>query len=152
MLVSNFYSLKVSHPFPKEGTDQFFSLVDMERSYTQLSIDDFCISDAGVYRAIYDSYYELLDNENVRIIRYEDIIFEKFKFAQNICELFSLDIKPDRLKEIIAPFDIRRSAEIPTEHIRQIDPGDYRRKLQASTIEFLNIAFRDVMQKFGYQT
>ncbi len=151
MLVSKFYSLKFSHLFPKEGTEQFSSLVEMERSYTNLSIDDFCISDVSIYRDIYDRYYELLGDENVKVIRYEDIIFEKLKFADHICELFSLDIKPDRLKEIVAPWDVRRSGEIPTEHIRQVDPGDYRRKLQASTIGFLNVAFKDFMQKFGYQ-
>lgn len=151
MLVSNFYSLKYSHFFPKEGTDQFFSMLDMLRSSTKLSIDDYCISNVSIYTGTYDSYHELLDRGNVRIFRYEDIIFEKFKFAHDICELFSLDIKPDRLNEIVAPFDVRRSAEIPTEHIRQVDPGDHRRKLQASTIEFLNVAFRGFMQKFGYQ-
>lgn len=151
MLVSNFYSLKFSHPFPSGGTAQFFAMLNMELSYAKLSIDECCIANVGIYRSIYDSYHELLDNESVRIIKYEDIVFEKLKFARDLCGLFSLNIKPDRLAEIVSVLDIRRETELPSEHIRQVAPGDHRRKLKTSTIEFLNIAFQDFMQRFGYQ-
>ncbi len=151
MLVSLFYSLKFSHRFPQERTVQFSFAMHSDIARTKRGIDDFCLSSVGIYTDIFNGYADLINDESVKIVRYEDIIFEKLTFANMLCEWFSLAIGRDRLKQIVADLDIVPRNEMPTEHIRQVAPGDHRRKLQVSTIKFLNIAFRDFMRKFDYQ-
>jgi Sulfotransferase domain len=151
MLVSLFYSLKFSHPIPQQGTVQFYASMRSEIDKSKGTLDEFCLANASGYHDIYNRYAELIDDENVKIIRYEDIIFEKKKLAVLLCEWFSLDINQGRLNNMLAPLDIVPDTETPTEHIRQVKPGDHMRKLQASTIEFLNTTYRDFMRTFGYQ-
>lgn len=150
MLVSMFYSIKYSHGWPAKGTEQFFFKLRSLQAYTDLDIDAFCISCVTIYISGLDNYLDLLGDRNTKIIRYEDVIFKKIELARIICEWFSLRFSSRRLEELVAPFDVKRSDERPNEHVRQVEPGDHKRKLQSSTIEFMNIAFADFMRKFNY--
>ena len=152
MLVSLFYSVKSSHWFPEDGTDQFFHKLRPLRASAELAIDAFCASNTNVYVNALNNYSDLLDDSSAKIVRYEDVIFSKVQLARLICDWFSLRFSSDRLTELVAPFDVTCREEKPNAHVRQVEPGDHKRKLQASTIEFLNAVFAGFIRRFGYAT
>lgn len=150
MIVSWYYSMKFSHYFPLEGTAQFLTKVAGLRMAAAASLDQFCISKMHYHMNTIEGFNEVLSDPHVHVVRYEDIIFDKLSLARRLCEWLSLDIKPERLKEIVAPHDIAPDEERPHDHIRQVKPGDHKRKLQPETIQVLNVAFGAFLAKFGY--
>jgi hypothetical protein len=150
MLVSFYYSIKYSHVFPEIGTAQFFYLLNEARGSAAESIDRFCISNSYIYSSVFRDYLELLDNSAVKVLRYEDVVFDKLSLARTIRDWFSLDINSTRLNELVEPFNVFPVEERPHEHIRQIHPGDHRRKLQPATIEILDAALEKFIRRFDY--
>jgi hypothetical protein len=150
MLVSLYYSMKFSHYFPESGTLQFFAPVNALRNLTEESIDRFCISNIDLYLSCFRDYSELIDDSAVKILRYEDFVFDKLALASTICNWFSLDINSTGLNELVRPFDIFPTDDKPHEHIRQVRPGDYKRKLQSASIEILNAILEKFIRRFDY--
>jgi hypothetical protein len=150
MLVSLYYSIKFSHPVPEAGTAQFFALVNALRGSAAESIDRFCISNADVYLSRFRDYSQLLDHGAVKILRYEDVIFDKLSLARTIRDWFSLDVASTRLNELVEPFNVLPKDDNPHEHIRQVHPGDHKRKLQPATIEILNATLEKFIRRFDY--
>lgn len=150
MLVSFYYSIKFSHFFPEAATVQFSYLLNDARDSAVESIDRFCISNSYIYSSCFRDYLELLDNSAVKILRYEDVVFDKLSLARTIRDWFSLDINSTRLNELVEPFNVFPMDERPHEHIRQVHPGDHKRKLQPATIEILNAALEKFIRRFDY--
>jgi len=149
MLVSLYYSLKYSHPYPPKGTAQFQSELIAQRKTTDFIIDDFCIRWSGFYLDRLSEYDEIMD-DNCLVIKYEDIIYNKARLAQSICGHFYLDIRPSALEDIITPHNKIPRHDRPRHHIRQVHPGDHIRKLQPKTVVILNEILKDFLNRFGY--
>lgn len=82
--------------------------------------------------------------------RYEDIIFDKLRWVREVVDYLQLDV-PERLVNVaVERNDVRPELEKFDQHIRQVSPGDHRRKLQESSIEKLNVLFRPILDKYGY--
>jgi hypothetical protein len=150
MLVSLYYSIKFSHPVPETGTAQFFALVNALRDSTRESIDRFCISNVDIYLNRFRDYLQLLDSNAVKTLRYEDVVFDKLSLARTIRDWFSLDINSTRLNELAERFNVLPRDDRPHEHVRQVHPGDHKRKLQPATIEVLDATLEKFIRRFDY--
>ncbi len=150
MLVSRYYSQKFSHPFPEAGTLQFSAQVNALRDATLDSIDRFCIFSVELYLRAFRDYQAFLDDSSVKIVKYEDVVFDKLSLARKIRDWFSLDIPCARLNELVEPFNVLPAEDRPHEHIRQVHPGDHKRKLQPETIEVLNATLEKFIRRFDY--
>lgn len=151
MLVSLYYSLKFSHPFPGQATAQFTATVNRLRRSHATDIDRFCLLNAGLYLVTLIDFLEIIEDRSVKIIRYEDVVFDKTGLARTIRDWFSLDVSTARLTEVAGQFDIVPSEDRPQEHIRQVHPGDHKRKLQPGTIAILNHLLQPFLERFDYR-
>jgi hypothetical protein len=150
MLVSLYYSLKYSHTFPMKSSPQFAYEKGLEVDKTCGSIDDFCVSSIGLYNSFLDDFLQLISMRTVKIIRYEDIIFNKLSLARSICDTFSLNNSLSRLQTLVSTFEVVPGHDKPGSHIRQVYPGDHRRKLTDHTIGILNDAMMKFLIAFDY--
>ena len=153
MLVSNYFSVGRSHPAPGQGAmrDRY----DRQRAAAQSqSIDDYVLGLAGRYAARFESYQPLLDcpkaDENLRIDRYEDILWEKRAWVRDLAGFFGWGLSPTATDRIADKHDLRPDAEQPDKHVRQAEPGDHRRKLRPETIAELDRVLEQPLRRFGY--
>ena len=95
-------------------------------------------------------YKRLCEEINVKTFRYEDIVYEKVKWVGDICDHFGWDV-PEKIRaEIAARHDHIPQMEDESQHIRQVHPGNYKKKLELDTITELNDYFSDELKFFGY--
>jgi len=153
ILVSMYFSMKVSHAVPKSGNSRE-KLLKIRENAEALSIDDFVRAGCRRLRRKFRRYQKVLvDSETLetRVFRYEDVIFEKTQWVADIAEFLELDVPEEEMSKIATKHDLRPQREDPTSHIRRVAPGDYREKLTKDTIEFLNSELADAVRPFGYE-
>lgn len=151
-LVSEFFSYggaSVTHVAPDAENPNGFKSRFVNQA--GMGIDDY------VRWSAYDLYVKLagyrgaLSSGNVKLFRYEDIIFEKQKFISDIFSHYTLDVDPAVLKSVAEDFDFVPANEDSSKHIRKAIPGDYREKLRPETIGWLNDFFSGIGAEFGYK-
>jgi hypothetical protein len=155
MVVSLYYSMTRSHVLP--GDDQIEGargdMLEARRHLSAQSIDEFARTGAVIqYTRMFEGYIAqgFLWRPNVAIYRYEDVIFDKAGWIDDLCDWYGWNVPPDRRQVIAKRFDIRPDGERPDEHIRQVTPGNFRRHLSAATIATMNNLFEEYMRMFGY--
>lgn len=150
-LVSEYFSFgrrQGSHALPQNNPEAVMKII---RSQDELSIDDYVLGRAKVYRDKLLTYRSALDFERGLILRYEDAYFDKRKLLIDTFEHFGIAVPADVISEVAARFDVRPEQEDDTRHIRQGLPGDHVRKLAPATIVRLNDELRDTAAFFGYR-
>lgn len=150
MVVSHYFSLRYSHPKP--GTKNVLStgqtaLPEMALA-AQLPLDDYVLEIANKYKQYIGSYLPVL--RSVAVFRYEDILFNKRWWLWQICRHFGWKVPGQVRRRIADQNDLFPDAEDVTRHIRQVLPGDFRRKLRPETIARLNEIFAEELALFGY--
>ncbi|GAB5377666.1 MAG: hypothetical protein AcusKO_41280 [Acuticoccus sp.] len=88
--------------------------------------------------------------EGFVVRRYEDVIFQKAVFARDIAAVLSAEVAPQRLDAIAAQNDVRPDEERPTEHIRQVRPGNFAEHLSQEAQDYLRTKFAPIFARFGY--
>jgi hypothetical protein len=149
ILVSNYFSVKYSHGYPANSTPQFATQLKAEFRGLADGLDSYCIRAAAALLKDFYDYLELLDAGAV-VLRYEDFIYDKRALTRRLCELCLVDLPADAIMRISTEFETIPSSEDVNAHIRQVHPGDHKRKLQSSTIHLLDEILRDFLQTFGY--
>jgi hypothetical protein len=152
ILVSAYFSAKFSHQYPDAATSQFRHKVELNRRYTELSLDEYCLDFAWTLNSELWYLQSVLDDKDTLVLRYEDFIYDKMLIGRSICDWCGIEISNQRLAEIVKPHDIFPDAEQPYSHLRQGHPGDHRRKLQPATVTELNASLRTFMKTFGYSS
>lgn len=155
MLVSLYYSSLLSHPTPGQSADAIqdktTDLVGRE-SAGRMDIDSFSVEYAGdFYRGLLAKYRALAALPGVKVFRYEDVIYDKARWVADICQHYGWDIPVDRQRAAAEQIDLRPETERPAEHVRQVHPGNYRKKLKPETIRLIEDALAEEMEFFGYQ-
>ena len=84
-----------------------------------------------------------------RVYRYEDVIYYKHEWLIDMLEYLGLELDSETISRIAQKHDIHPSKEDPSNHIRQVAPGNFRRHLTAETIGKLNSALDEVLKKYG---
>ena len=148
MIVSHYFSMRQSHIIPDSGPlrDELTSLRD---TIKEVSIDDFCLQYSDALLKELKSYRTVFGSE-LRVYRYEDVIFNKLNWLNDMLWYLGFALSSDDQKRIAEENDIRPTIERPQEHIRQVTPGNYRKHLSKTTIKRLNSEFRDILDQFDY--
>jgi hypothetical protein len=150
LLTSHYFSLRESHPplgKVLKSDPQDSALFELART---LDIDSYVDRVAPVYKQLLAGYRKLVSRYDVRLYRYESIVYDKVAWINSICNYYDWNLPQEYIRDLAAKHDIFPSTEASGKHIRQVHPGDYTRKLKRQTIELLTRYFADDMRFFGY--
>jgi hypothetical protein len=163
---------------PVEGRDLAQRLGEERDLAQRLGVDAYARQMAPVYREYFGGYRRLCTGyeidffpnpstyrnllsrlfasrrksieQKIRVYRYEDVIYAKETWIQDICDWFSLPIDKQSQVAVAKGANIFPAKEREDKHIRQVHPGNYQSKLSQETINFLTDYFYDDMKFFGY--
>lgn len=155
VLVSKYYSLRESHPAPGDAVkpDKKREFVKQREMLRGLTVDEGVIRLATRGQA--QAIRELRDRAGrpgAMLSRYEDMVYRKNEWAEEVCRHFGWDRAKRDIERAVAPFDVFPDGERPDQHVRQVHPGNYRKKLKPETIEALDKLFSSELEFFGYPT
>ena len=152
-LVSRYYSNRSSHPTPSSAADAGLkSEFDAGRQAAQ----DIDLQDLVLYLAEFDlgprykRLCEMAKTYDVRVSRYEDMIYRKREWIAEVCTWLKWNIPDDKIDQIAHDVDVFPTSEDEGSHIRQVHPGNYKQKLTEETIARLDAMFAEEQAFFGY--
>lgn len=148
-LVSQYFSFKPggSHVLPKVNAGNVLKKGVIN---ADLTIDEYVLKHAKQHLNKLKTYLGVLDFDNTKVFKYEDIYFDKYHFIKEIFEYFGFEVSDEVLVRAAKSRDVRPVKEDATKHIRKGTPGDYKEKLKQDTIEKLNEMFSSTSFQFGY--
>jgi hypothetical protein len=149
VLVSLYFSRKSSHKIPEKGKLREMWKKKREKVQNE-DINDFVLNEADKHLKRMESYNQLLSDVNLRIYRYEDIIYDKKEFIHGILDFFEINVAEKKIDKVVDKHDVFPEAENESEHVRQVHPGNYKKHLAKSTIDTLNLKFGAILAAFGY--
>ncbi|MBE9527531.1 MAG: sulfotransferase domain-containing protein [Proteobacteria bacterium] len=150
VMVSMYFSRKSSHIIPDKGKLKTRWL-KMRKEALELSIDEFVRKKNQIYLNKLLSYKNMLNQENLLIFRYEDIIYSKKDFLLDILNFYGWDVDSDIVANIADKYDVFPEEEDKTGHIRQVHPNNYKKHLSKETQQFLEEKFEQILLAFGYK-
>jgi hypothetical protein len=148
VLTSLYYSVTKSHVMPQGEAGKLMKA--HRESVSAMAIDDFVLNQAR--NSDWVQRYRRISSlkHQGKSWCYEDVIFEKSRWFDEILDYLELDL-PARLRtELVKREDIVPASERPENHVRQVAPGDHRRKLKPETIEELNALFAGPLAEWGH--
>ena len=146
MITSLYFSALKSHPPMGAGTKNRA----VEAAQT-MEIDEYAKYVCSMYKLRMGEYASFISaHPDTKLFRYEDIVYDKRSFVEQICEHLQWDVSAKNRHKIAAYWDTIPRSENPNAHLRQVHPGNFKAKLAVSTIEFLNSKLVDEMKSFGY--
>jgi hypothetical protein len=149
MLTSLYYSLAVSHVPPDEGLLRQRFLAQRQQ-LQGTTIDDFVRSEVVEIEGLLDGFVVGLRRTDLRLYRYEDVIYRKPQWLHDMVAFLGLPVAPHIVSAIAERHDVRPDAERPEHHVRQVHPGDHLRKLRPDTIAHLRALSSDRWHRLGY--
>lgn len=150
MLVSLYFSLKYSHPVPKNA-DENHPIVVRRKMIEKKGVEEVVRESAPNIQGIFYSYSHLPE-ETTKVYRYEDIIFNKTEWISDMLDFLEISLPSKKIKEIADKHDIVPTNEDHTKHIRQVKPGNHKKHLSPLLISQLNEMFKPIMDQYGYHT
>ena len=149
-VVSLYFSESYSHPLPKQG--KFKGMFQKRRNMAlSTDIDSYVLKKSKAVLFDWNSYLNISNfNDNLKVFRYEDVIFNKYQWVKDICSYIGLELPEANLKTIADKHDIVPEQENVHQHIRKVVPGDHKEKLDKQTIEELNVIFQPILEQYGY--
>ena len=149
-LVSKYFSSKYSHTVPEYGLIRERILEKRKNiKDREIGINEFVINNSETYNKDLKEYIQI-GKENLKIFRYEDIIYNKFSWIKEICLFLELLIDSNEIKKIVSKYNIFPDTENVKEHVRQVHPGNHKKYLREETIQRLNIQFEEFYKYYGY--
>jgi hypothetical protein len=148
ILVSLYFSVIKSHRITVGEAGK--QLLQERETATKIDIDEYVLHNAECFLNRFYAY-RLIEDDRLKLYRYEDVIFCKRDWIQSILEFLNLELDENIVNDIVKSYDIFPNQEDPASHIRKVTPGDYKQKLKSSTIDRLNQQFSDILSHYGYQ-
>lgn len=150
VLTSHYFSMLKSHIVPKGEKGK--AMQKRRKNLANVSIDDFMNNQirAGFWHERLSRLTELTRHPASKFWRYEDVVFEKYQWLDEILDHLQMSLPLESKESIILKRDIRPAKEDINKHIRKVTPGDHRDKLKASTIKNLNSYFSELLKFWGY--
>lgn len=139
-LVSEYFSTAFSHSVPATGRTRE-NLLAERRHALRTGVGEYVLSRAESLRQTLREYRAVLDGTWL-VIRYEDIIFDKDKLIDGICDQFGWRADDQLRRDIKRSVDVRPFSERPTDFVRRVTPGDHLDKLWSGTTRELDKMFR----------
>ncbi len=153
-LVSQYFSVLRTHALPavNHGTGGATEHLLVQRAKAaQQSIDDYVLQNARAFHLTMQQYVSLLQDEQLTLFRYEDVILDKEPWLRRMLAIAELPAERPFIDGVIQQFDVMPESEDPSRFVRKVVPGDHLVKLRPSTIESLNRVFEDIADAFGYR-
>jgi len=154
VLVSKYFSLRDSHPEPGDAVapDKKRTFLRQREMLRKMDVDE------GVLRlatwGVADMMRGLRERASCKdamLTRYEDMVYCKEESARDVCRHFCWDRPARAIARAVVPFDVFPDGEHPDQHLRQVHPGNYKKKLKAGTVKRLSELFRNELEFFGYR-
>ena len=152
-LVSEYFSTGYSHPIPEATgeSDDARALVMRERSLAINSpLDEWVVRGATRMNRSLTAYSVILDAPTTLVLRYEDYVFRKDAMLRVIADHVGWRLDDALVTQILTWADVVPEQEDPHRFVRQVTPGDHRRKLARRTIWRINRLLRPAMRLYGY--
>lgn len=157
-LVSEYFSNAYSHSLPGKGVAAEASsggareqMLTMRETALATQIEDYVLSRAKPLNQTLMEYAVVAKDPQTRLFRYEEVIFDKRRWIQDIATHFSWTAgSPAFLDGMMSWADVVPTEERNTEFVRKVTPGDHKDKLGPATITKLGELLREPMQAFGY--
>ena len=150
MLVSLYFSVKSSHFQPENKTTQFAAEMGWEKNATEKSINQYCVEKCHIFLRQFDALKVLFESD-LRVFKYEEFVYDKMILCTSLRDHFQIPISQSILQDIVSRYNEIPTEDQPAQHIRQVHPGDHRRKLNSSTIDILNSVLKDFLEAFDYK-
>lgn len=147
MVVSMYYSVTKSHHIP-DGNE---SLRKSREEAMQKHIDDFVEEKINSYVGQFQTYRNQLANKQVKIYRYEDVIYDKKAWFADVLDYLEVEKQPSLLSAVVKQFDLIPEQEEEAQHIRQVHPGNYKKKLSKASIDSINTKASEFLSYFNYE-
>lgn len=148
-LVSEYFSNAYSHSLPTDGLDT--SVVERERGRAlESGCEEYVLKRVQYLNRTIAGYRALIGTPPVKIMRYEDVIFDKPTWIRDIAAYFGWRVSDRLVDNIIGWADLRPDAENPHAFVRRVAPGDYLDKLSADAIAQVNEQLSDIWTDLGY--
>ncbi|MEL3888640.1 sulfotransferase domain-containing protein [Ferrovibrio sp. MS7] len=151
MLVSMYFSMRYSHVEPGPGAYRDWFLAQ-RKSLADIPIDRFAAGVAQDLNATLEAMLGLLRHANIRLYRYEDVIYRKQQWIEDIVSFLGLTLDNAALAGIAAKYDTLPAGENVNSHYRQGHPGDGERKLEPTTLMRIGRMLAPQWQWLGYPT
>ena len=148
-LVSLYYSDSQSHGIPGKGP-VMQNMLKKRALLQNVTLDEYVIQSSNSFLRHYIRTLQVLALSNSKIIRYEDIIYDKAALVSTVAEAISAQIPSDKARVIAENHHQIPENESEDKHIRQVHPGNYRIKLKGETIEYLNDKFSVIINSLNY--
>jgi hypothetical protein len=147
-LVSEYFSNAYSHALPGQGDG---SVVETERVRARhFDIETYVLGRAVTLNQTIAGYLALLDDPELLLLRYEDVIFDKPGWIRAVAAHFGWSVTDQLVAQITGWADRRPEVEDPTAFVRRVAPGDHRDKLSPAAIARLEAVLAPVWGAFGY--
>lgn len=152
MLVSLYHSLVRSHWIPTLGEGDPHFMQKLRANATARTIDEHALMASHTVQGQFDRYAALglAWRSNVVVYRYEDVVYRKREWADDLCDWFGWSIPASGRDEAAASVDVFPAYPDPTAHVRQVHPGNHRTELAPATIAALDVVFARTLHRFGY--
>lgn len=151
ILTSNYFSMKHSHQ-PPEGQNKIAKFMKKRTLAQNVDVDEYVLQQKEEIFQTYQRYLDLMiDQPNVYVTRYEDMIADFPLWLDNLLGHCSLNISSQLKQSLLDEADKSRpKTENTSQHMRQVNPGNYKNKLQPNTITQLDCFFSQILTKFEY--
>ena len=148
-LVSEYFSSAYSHRLPDQRAEE--SLIAKRREEAlQQSVEQYVLAQVKQLNRTVDAYRPMLGDPNLKLFRYEDVIFDKARWVAEIAAHFGWTASDELIARIVAERDVIPDQETPTAFIRKVVPGDHREKLSAEGLRRLNTQLSPTWGRLGY--
>jgi hypothetical protein len=149
-LVSEFFSNAYSHKIPPGQGGARERLLQQRRQAREQGVESYVLERVPLMQRTLGEYIPFLDDPNLLLLKYEDIIFDKSKMIDDVCAHLGWTCKPPFKDATIEAVDIRPEKEQQTEFIRKVTPGDHLEKLSSSAIDTINGQMREILDAYRY--
>jgi hypothetical protein len=92
-----------------------------------------------------------VDAPTTLVVRYEDYIFSKAELLRVVADHVGWRLDESLVAQILAWADVVPAQEDAHQFVRQVRPGDHRRKLSRRTIWRINRLLRPALRLYGYR-
>ncbi len=153
MVISLYFSQAFSHvpPGTTISSNEYIKFLETREAIKAQSISAFCLSKTSTLLRQFALIEAKLDQSEVKTYRYEDVVFRKGWWLEDMMVYFGYPLSSAESARITAEFDIVPEVEDPLQHIRRVTPGDYQEKLDRETIGVLTDRFSGILATYGYQ-
>jgi hypothetical protein len=152
MLTSLYFSIAFSHAPPGSGAGGKLA-EDFERRRREAtggSIDEFVLGTINTVQGQFRQVENKLKGLDAKVYRYEDIIFDKQRWAEDMVAHLGLPAPAEAVSKAVAANDVKPTDEDPSRHVRKVAPGDHADKLKPETIRKLNEGLAEILERYSY--